>query len=271
MKEPKENRTVIIPSDEKITPVLIRIDIVVPPTENLEVEVTYKKYEKEAVQMLSVYYRKKLGDSFIKVIVQKLSLGSLIIDHDVITKDMEKASEDLAVAVVEMAQEGQNNSLLVFNGQNVKVEGVSLNNTEVKDVCEVFSAISPCDLNDCKEDKDGKPTCRKVAEPSVDNKGKTILIVSLSVGIPVVVIAIVIVTCYCVRKNKKEDTKNAMHENVEFLKMSKGYEYRNPAFSDSEADEEPTWQRNPFYEANSRHRGKYSAKHNAYIYTGKLK
>lgn len=54
------------------------------------------------------------------------SKGSLVIDHDVETKNIENVTQALTVAVVQMAS--PKTSPLVFDGKNVSVTGLIMNN-----------------------------------------------------------------------------------------------------------------------------------------------
>lgn len=78
---------------------------------------------------------KKSSNYFFKKESQKSSslissLGSLIIDFDVITKSTEKGLQELAMAVAKMKTASENNHLLKFGGDFVPVNSISLNGTK---------------------------------------------------------------------------------------------------------------------------------------------
>ncbi|XP_053392990.1 uncharacterized protein LOC128555229 [Mercenaria mercenaria] len=143
--------------EEKITTVSLHLNIQVPNTVNLKVAVTFEIYKKKSTEMLEIYYAEKLGDNFIKVIINSISKGSLIIDHTVITRKTEEGAQVLAMAVAEMMTD---NSSLTFDGQPVNVSDITLDNTTVtNNLCDVYTRINPCGLTKCVTDN-GKPACR---------------------------------------------------------------------------------------------------------------
>ncbi|XP_053399790.1 protein eyes shut homolog [Mercenaria mercenaria] len=230
-----ETTTLISSTNEIVIPVTLHLEFELPPTDNLEVEVTYQRYKKLSIDMLSDYYTEQLGKSFIRVLVRSISIGSLVVDHEVVTKNTTPIAEELAVAVAKMTANSEDKPLLIFDGQKVTVKDVSLNKTKVKNVCEAYMSLSPCNLTDCIQEQ-GKPRCRKLTPPAENSKDYTILVISLSAGIPISILIFAFVVGFCLRKDKNNDTKKIQNDNVQLRRKSYEYEHLNPGYDSTDVD-----------------------------------
>ncbi|XP_060589875.1 uncharacterized protein LOC132745057 [Ruditapes philippinarum] len=219
-------------ADKRITPITLHLDIVLPPNVNLKVAESYKTYAKKATDMLKHYYKEKLRDNFVQVIINSIRRGSVIVDHSVITKDTDEGSQELAIAVYDMKT---GNASLDFDGKAVHVTDIIVDNKKVPvDICTLYTSFNPCNVTGCVT-IEGKPSCRVLDPPA----NLAALIISLAVGIPVAFIFIVVVTVFCcLKKEKKPHIRRTIDYDIKIPRASliskthqeSHFRYRNPIY-----------------------------------------
>ncbi|KAK3100523.1 hypothetical protein FSP39_021282 [Pinctada imbricata] len=172
------------------TSLVITLDITVSNTslsDNTSDE--YAEIYQKIKTSLENYYTSVLGNYLIGVILNSISYGSVIANHQVVTSSSDPAASAIAAAVRAMVDGTAN---FTYDGSVVNITSVSSNGVVITSsftACQLFELTRTCASGyECVND--GTNTyCRAIATSDDDNLG---LIIGLSVGASVLVIGIIV-------------------------------------------------------------------------------
>ncbi|XP_060580368.1 sushi, von Willebrand factor type A, EGF and pentraxin domain-containing protein 1-like [Ruditapes philippinarum] len=150
---------------------IVTLNMTAPPGLTLSNPFTYEAYRKEVKVALEQHYGLRLKDNIIDIIINSMSLGSLIVDYTVVMKDKAEAVKNFSQASMELAQ---GSTIEVFN-QNLGVDKMTANNDpeDLKSlqsdelVCRLFlDLLGPCQTGYVCTLVNDSPDCRP--DPSID-------------------------------------------------------------------------------------------------------
>ncbi|KAL3837566.1 hypothetical protein ACJMK2_022914, partial [Sinanodonta woodiana] len=171
-------------------------------TRNLSDTNTYDKYLYDVNQMLSIYFKEKMGVKFISIENIKLKKGSLIADFVLIMQDSTTAKTSLVDILIEALK-----YQFVIGGISTTLQSLGVGDYTVigsGDLCRLYESI----LGTCPSGyrctvSGGHPSCG----PDGKEEDNIPLIIGLSVGLPLGVLLIAIIILI-VLKNKNNKIKS---------------------------------------------------------------
>ncbi|VDI67896.1 Hypothetical predicted protein [Mytilus galloprovincialis] len=181
--------------------------------------VYYQELFNETVSVLTTYYSSSAAtkDNFIKVVVYRISKGSLVVNHAVILNSKTTTGQNHVAAAINNLVNGVD--MLTF-GQGLTspaaagatsaaihtAGGVKATITTSTTICGTFNTLNTCPTNqECSVNSNGVPYCGSLK--STDNFP---LIIGLGVGLPLffMVLVLIIVLCVCNSKRHKRNSLN---------------------------------------------------------------
>ncbi|XP_063411482.1 uncharacterized protein LOC134694403 [Mytilus trossulus] len=196
--------------------------ISVTPKEDLTNEKTvyYQELLNETFAVLTTYYSNSAAtkDNFIKIVVYRISKGSLVVDHAVILNSKTTTGPNQVAAATNNLVNGVD--MLTFGAgltspaaagaTSVAIntaDGVKATITTSTTICGTFNTLNTCPTNqECSVNGHGVPYCASLK--STDNFP---LIIGLGVGLPLffMVLVLIIVLCVCNSKRHKSNSLNS--------------------------------------------------------------
>ncbi|CAC5355693.1 unnamed protein product [Mytilus coruscus] len=210
------------------------LTINVTPNEDLTNENTvyYQELLYETFSVLTTYYSSSAAtkDNFIKVVVYRISKGSLVVDHAVILNSQTTTGQNQVAAATNNLVNG--GATLAFGpGQTTPVAagattaaiytagGINATVTTSTTICDTFNTLNTCPTNqECSMNGNGVPYCAPLK--STDNFP---LIVGLGVGIPLFFIVLALIIVLCVY-NSKCHKSNSLDEDDDLNRTMPAHE-----------------------------------------------
>ncbi|CAG2228191.1 unnamed protein product [Mytilus edulis] len=197
------------------------LTIGVTPNEDITNENTvyYQELFNETVSVLTTYYSSSAAtkDNFIKVVVYRISKGSLVVNHTVILNSKTTTGQNHVAAAINNLVNGVD--MLTFGAGLTSpaaagatsaaihtAGGVKATITTLTTICGTFNTLNTCPTNQqCSVNSNGVPYCASLK--STDNFP---LIIGLGVGLPLffMVLVLIIVLCVCNSKRHKRNSLN---------------------------------------------------------------
>lgn len=157
-------------------------------------------------QQLTEFYRRVMGDKFVRVRVISVRKGSAIVKYDVEYEDSAEAAGDLAKATVDLAAGKQQITIL---NETVAALSVEVNNVTVlpnvtsDNLCKVFvDTYGQCSKDTICEVTDGRPTC----VPQQTSYG-LLFILAIIIGAIALLLATLVVICCTMRAYRMKQLK----------------------------------------------------------------
>ncbi|XP_053372990.1 uncharacterized protein LOC123560135 [Mercenaria mercenaria] len=183
------------PDSVQVVNVVLTLDITVEG--NLNVSVTYETYRLEVQARLTIIYIEKLGVVTVTIKINSLSIGSLVVDYDVVVP--KTSLPDVAVVHADIAS--GNTTVQVF-GDSVHASGIVIDNTTVdvgvrtteEQLCEIYEASAgDCGTEYLCSVSNGLPFCElRHTEDTLP------LILGLGIGIPMFLLCVAAIILFIV-------------------------------------------------------------------------
>ncbi|KAL3836507.1 hypothetical protein ACJMK2_021933, partial [Sinanodonta woodiana] len=169
---------------------------------NLSVYETYSTYITSVNTSLTKYFQKYLGEEFVSVEIQQLSIDSLKVKYLLVTHDSVAAKSSIAKYVLQAY-----NETFLINGKNTTILAIESNGQNISksmEQCEVHAIFNqPCqpDYNCSVGVND--TVCRPRTKDNFD------LVIGLGVGIPLSILLVLIIIFLVIHFRRRAAKQNS--------------------------------------------------------------